>query len=120
MEFDESDIVEKYKYIDKFLKDNMFEISLTDEFSVNNMEKDIQQIQNVIKNAICVLPEEYFQKKSEYQFDSLLKEYFLSIEDVAEMKEGDILQKAEYLKYKFGGNHKVIFDYLFKSSYMPV
>lgn len=101
MEFDESDIVEKYKYIDKFLKDNMFEISLTDEFSVNNMEKDIQQIQNVIKNAICVLPEEYFQKKSEYQFDSLLKEYFLSIEDVAEMKEGDILQKAEYLKYKF-------------------
>ena len=76
MEFDESDIVEKYKYIDKFLKDNMFEISLTDEFSVNNMEKDIQQIQNVIKNAICVLPEEYYQKKSEYQFDSLLKEYF--------------------------------------------
>ena len=63
MEFDESDIVEKYKYIDKFLKDNMFEISLTDEFSVNNMEKDIQQIQNVIKNAICVLPEEYYQKK---------------------------------------------------------
>lgn len=25
----------------------------------------------------------------------------MSIEDVAEMKEGDILQKAEYLKYKF-------------------
>ena len=49
MEFDESDIVQKYKYIEKFLKDNMFEISLTDEFSVNNMEKNIQQIQNVIK-----------------------------------------------------------------------
>ena len=101
MEFDESDIVEKYKYIDKFLKDNMFEIPLTDEFSVNNMEKDIQQIQDVIKNAICVLPEEYYQKKSEYQFDSLLKEYFLSIEEVAELKEEDILQKAEFLKYKF-------------------
>ena len=101
MEFDESDIVQKYKYIEKFLKDNMFEISLTDEFSVNNMEKDIQQIQNVIKNAICVLPEEYYQKKNEYQFDSLLKEYFLSIEEVAELKEGDIVQKAEFLKYKF-------------------
>ena len=63
MEFDESDIVQKYKYIEKFLKDNMFEISLTDEFSVNNMEKNIQQIQNVIKNEICVLPEEYYQKK---------------------------------------------------------
>ena len=49
MEFDESDIVEKYKYIDKFLKDNMFEISLTDEFSINNIEKDIQRIQNIIK-----------------------------------------------------------------------
>ena len=101
MEFDESDIVQKYKYIEKFLKDNMFEISLTDEFSVNNMEKDIQQIQNVIKNEICVLPEEYYQKKNEYQFDSLLKEYFLSIEEVAELKEGDIVQKAEFLKYKF-------------------
>lgn len=101
MEFDESDIVEKYKYIDKFLKDNMFEISLTDEFSVNNMKKDIQQIQNVIKNAICVLPEEYYQKKSDYQFDRLLKEYFLSKEEVSELKEGDILQKAEFLKYKF-------------------
>ena len=101
MEFDESDIVQKYKYIEKFLKDNMFEISLTDEFSVNNMEKNIQQIQNVIKNEICVLPEEYYQKKNEYQFDSLLKEYFLSIEEVAELKEGDIVQKAEFLKYKF-------------------
>lgn len=98
MEFDESDIVQKYKYIEKFLKDNMFEISLTDEFSVNNMEKNIQQIQNVIKNEICVLPEEYYQKKNEYQFDSLLKEYFLSIEEVAELKEGDIVQKAEFLK----------------------
>lgn len=101
MEFDESDIVQKYKYIEKFLKDNMFEISLTDEFSVNNMEKNSQQIQNVIKNEICVLPEEYYQKKNEYQFDSLLKEYFLSIEEVAELKEGDIVQKAEFLKYKF-------------------
>ena len=101
MEFDESDIVQKYKYIEKFLKDNMFEISLTDEFSVNNMEKNIQQIQNVIKNEICVLPEEYYQKKNEYQFDSILKEYFLSIEEVAELKEGDIVQKAEFLKYKF-------------------
>lgn len=101
MEFDESDIVEKYKYIDKFLKDNEFEIPLTDEFSVNNMEEDIQQIKNVIKDAICVLPEEYYQKKSEYQFDNLLKEYFLSIEEIAEMQEKDILQKAEFLKYKF-------------------
>ena len=65
------------------------------------MEKDIQQIQNVIKNAMCVLPEEYYQKKSEYQLDSLLKEYFLSIEEVAELKELDIIQKAEFLKYRF-------------------
>lgn len=101
MEFDEKDILNKYKYIDKFLNDNMFEIGLADKFSVNNMEKDIQQIQNAIKNAICVLPEEYYQKKSEYQFDSLLKEYFFSIEEVAELKEEDILQKAEFLKYKF-------------------
>ena len=35
------------------------------------------------------------------KFDSLLKEYFLSIEEVAELKEGDIVQKAEFLKYKF-------------------
>ena len=41
----------------KFLKDNMFEISLTDEFSVNNMEKNIQQIQNVIKMKYV-----YYQK----------------------------------------------------------
>lgn len=101
LEFDENDIVEKYKYIDKFLKDNLFEVSLADEFSVSNMEKYIQQIQNVIKNAMCVLPEEYYQKKSEYQLDSLLKEYFLSIEEVAELKEVDIIQKAEFLKYRF-------------------
>lgn len=101
LEFDENDIVEKYKYINKFLKDNLFEVSLADEFSISNMEKDIQQIQNVIKNAMCVLPEEYYQKKSEYQLDSLLKEYFLSIEEVAELKELDIIQKAEFLKYRF-------------------
>lgn len=101
MDFDENDIVEKYKYIDKFLKDNLLEISLADEFSENDMEKDIQQIQNVIKKAICVLPEEYYQKKSDYQFDSLLKEYFGSIEEVAELKEENVLQKAKFLKYKF-------------------
>ena len=101
MDFNENDIVEKYKYIDKFLKNNLLEISLVDEFSVNGMEKDIQQIQNVIKNAIYVLPEDYYQKKSEYQFDNLLKEYFGSIEEVAELKEVDILQKEEFLKYKF-------------------
>lgn len=101
MDFNENDIVEKYKYIDKFLKDNLLEISLADEFSANDMEKNIQQIQNIIKNDICVLPEEYYQKKSEYQFDSLLKEYFESIEEVAELKEVHILQKAAFLKYKF-------------------
>lgn len=101
MEFNENDIVEKYKYIDKFLKDNLFDISLADEFSVNNMEKDVQQIQNVVKSAICVLPEEYYQKKSEYQFDNILKEYLLSVDEIAELKEEYILQKAEFLKYKF-------------------
>lgn len=101
MEFDEGDIVEKYKYIDKFLKDNLFEISLADEFSVSNVKKDIQQIQKVIKDAICVLPEEYYQRKSKYQFDNILKEYFESIKEVAELKEVDISEKAEFLKYKF-------------------
>ncbi len=101
LDFEESDIVEKYKYIDKFLKDNLFEVSLADEFSISDMEKDIQQIQNAIKNAMSVLPEEYYQKKSEYQFDNLIKEYFTSIEDVAELKEADILEKEEFLKYRF-------------------
>lgn len=101
MEFDENDIIEKYKYIDKFLKDNSFDVVISEEFSINSMEKDIQQIQNVIREAICVLPEEYYKKKNEYQLDSILKEYFLSMEDVAELKETDISEKEEFLRYKF-------------------
>lgn len=101
LEFDENDIVEKYKYVDNFLNDNLLDIVISEEFSINNMEKDIQQIQNVIRESICVLPEEYYQKKNEYQFASILKEYFLSIDDVAEIKEADISEKEEFLKYKF-------------------
>lgn len=101
LEFDENDIVEKYKYVDNFLNNNLLDIVISEEFSINNMEKDIQQIQNVIRELIHVLPEEYYQKKNEYQFASILKEYFLSIDDVAEIKEADISEKEEFLKYKF-------------------
>ena len=101
MEFDENDIVQKYKYVDNFLNDNLLNIVISEEFSINNMEKDIQQIQNVIRELIYVLPEEYYQKKNEYQFTSILNEYFLSIDDVTEIKEADISEKKDFLKYKF-------------------
>ena len=63
------------------------------------MEKDIQQILTAIKELIYVLPEEYYQKKNEYQFASILREYFFSIDDVAEIKETDISEKEQFLKY---------------------
>ena len=79
MEFEESDIIEKHKYIEQFLKDNAFEINMSKENSVDSIEKDIQQIQDIIKETICILPEEYYQKKTQYQFDTILTDYFFSV-----------------------------------------
>lgn len=101
MEFEESDIIEKHKYIEQFLKNNAFEINMSKENSVDSIEKDIQQIQDIIKETICILPEEYYQKKTQYQFDTILTDYFFSIGDIAELKETDISEKAIFLKYKF-------------------
>ena len=94
MEFEESDIIEKHKYIEQFLKNNTFEINMSKEISIDSMEKDIQQIQDTIKEMICILPEEYYQKKAQYQFDTILTDYFFSIGDIAELKETDISEKA--------------------------
>ena len=101
MEFKESDITEKHKYVEQFLKNNSFEINISEEFSIDSMEKDIQQIQNIINETICILPEEYYQKKNQYQFDSILKDYSLSMGDIVELSESDILEKEMFLKYKF-------------------
>lgn len=101
MEFEESDIIEKHKYIEQFLKNNAFEINMSKENSVDSIEKDIQQIQDTIKETICILPEEYYRKKTQYQFDTILTDYFFSIGDIAELKETDISEKAIFLKYKF-------------------
>lgn len=101
MNFDEFDIVAKYKYVDKFLKDNLFYIKLSNDFSINNLKKDIDQIQEIIREEIYILPEEYYQKKIEYKLDEILKEYFHSIDDVEELNEIDILEKKKFIKYKF-------------------
>lgn len=39
---------------------------------------------------------------------------------VMNFAQGEFLMFGGYFCYTFNKNHKVIFDYLFKSSYMPV
>lgn len=53
------------------------------------------------KNKITILPEEYYQKKVECEFDSMQLEYFSSIEDLADINLQIVQDKEKYIKYQF-------------------
>ena len=64
----------------------------------------------------------YYSFSSRKQFCLLLTSLFLICELCDILRENGIILMIEYYatSYLFIINHKVIFDYLFKSSYMPV
>lgn len=98
---DEKRAFEREKYVRQFLVDNQFEISSLEIFSDKNMNTKIEEIKTKIKNKITILPEEYYQKKVECEFDSIQLEYFSSIEDLADINLQIIQDKEKYIRYQF-------------------
>lgn len=98
---DEKRDKEREKYVRQFLINNHFEISSLDGLSEKNVDNKIEEIRTMVRNAIIVLPEEYYQKKKEYEFESVQKEYFSSIEELAYVSMEAIREKEKYIRYQF-------------------
>jgi len=99
-QFEESDLKSKYEYVKKFVDDNKISFTILDQ------ENPIEIMKRQIINAKKVLPEEYYQKKKEYQFDSLMSDYFENIEEFKEIRKEEIIEKEKYLKYNYGLQQK--------------
>jgi len=98
---DEGRDEEREKYVRKFLLDNKFEISSLKSVSEENLKDKIEEIKTEVRNAVVVLPEEYYQKKKECGFDDIQKEYFISLEQLANVNIKAIQEKEKYIKYQF-------------------
>lgn len=99
--YDEKEMVEKAKFVDDFFTLNNLDIKVTQEFSIGNMEHDIASIQSNVKEKEIVLTEDYYQKKAENSFDNIVKEYFENLNEIAEISQVEIVEKEQYLKYRF-------------------
>jgi exonuclease SbcC len=98
---DEKRAEEREKYVRKFLLDNKFEITSLKNVSEENLKEKIEEIKTKVRNAVVILPEEYYQKKKECGFDDIHKEYFTSLEQLANVDIKAIQEKEKYIKYQF-------------------
>lgn len=92
---------EKASYVREFLIENNIECLHLDEFTVENMENSIEKIKTFIKEAIVVLPEEYYLKKQECEFDRIFKDNFIELNDISEISLEAAQEKEKFLEYQF-------------------
>ena len=106
MEYDELDIKQKATYIQDILNKRKIEVNLIEEFSLETLEKNIQNIKKKISESLFVLPEEYNQNKEKYQFEKTLKLYFESVEELDDLRTEFLSEKKDYLNYQFALQQK--------------
>lgn len=93
--------LEKANYVRDFFVKNNIKCLHLDEFTLENMANSIEKIKILIKEAIVVLPEEYYLKKKECEFDRIFKDNFFDINDISEINLESIQEKEKYLEYQF-------------------